>query len=57
MGSCSLPPRFDYEISFRMDRWHCSRFEWEVVACLLGLIMKCHSILIDGTAVGLSGKL
>ena len=57
MESCSLPPRFDYEMSSHMDRWHCGRFEWKVVACLLFLIMKCHYIWIDGTAVGLSGKL
>ena len=57
MESCSLPPSFDYEISFHMDRWHCGRFEWKVVACLLVLIMKYYSIWIDGTAVGLSGKL
>ena len=57
MESCSLPPRFDYEMSSFMDRWYCGLFEWKVVACHLGLIMKCHPIWIDGTAVGLSGKL
>ena len=57
MGSCSLPPRFDYEMSFRMDRWPCSRFEWEVVACLLGLIMRYHPLSIDGASVGLNVRM